>query len=405
MNILLGLDSKIVTLLRIIKRIIKLLISFPLSFPLGLIIRSLGFRVLPVSSTRIGHLICETDCLMKEVALERIKPRKWLIFYDRSTISNLAYLELLPDYFFPVATNKFCLKIIQELLYTKLLRTDVYQYVTAIHAPASIYTMQADWGDRGATIYCPEKWIEAKNQVLECHGILRGQPYVCIHARESAYSPTDEYVHYKRNINISSYNLAVEHLISCGYAVIRMGDTKMTPLGQELSEVFDYARSSEQSPWLDLAISAECSFFLGSASGAYTMANVFCRPVVCVGMSLPFNFSPSGYSSDIGIPKLFREKSSGQLLSIKDIFGLGLSETRYAEDIDRKGYELVENTSEEILDVVKEMVDRLNGNWVESAEDNQLQSILRSYFGPGSYSYGAKARCGTSFLRKYRFLL
>lgn len=135
------------------------------------------------------------------------------------------------------------------------------------------------------------------------------------------------------------------------------------------------------------------------------MANVFCRPVVCVGMSLPFNFSPSGYSSDIGIPKLFREKSSGQLLSIRDIFGLGLSEIRFAEDVDGKGYELVDNTSEEILDVVKEMVGRLNGSWVESAEDNQLQSILRSYFGPGSYSYGANARCGTAFLKKYRSLL
>ncbi|NLQ05632.1 TIGR04372 family glycosyltransferase [Cylindrospermopsis raciborskii] len=396
-----GLGGKFLSLCRVVTNTILL----PVSLPLSLMTRFLGFRVLPVSSTRIGHLVCETDCLIKEITMQRIKPKKWLIFYDGANVSNSAYLELLPDYFFPVNTKNFILKIVQNLLLRRVVNTEINHYVTAMYQSAQIYSIQAAWEGKGATIHCPADWLEAKNQVLKRHGISSGQPYVCIHARESGYSPIDEIWHCKRNVNIMSYSLAVEYLIACGYAVIRMGDHTMTPLVQEFSGVFDYARSSDKSPWLDLAISSECSFFLGSASGAYTMANVFLRPVVCVGMSLPFNFSPSGYSFDIGIPKLFRERYSDTFLSIKDIFKLGLAELRLAEDVNRRGYELVENTAEEILDTVKEMVGRLKGNWVETAEDKQLQSIMRSYIGIGSYSYGSSARCGTAFLRKYKFLL
>jgi putative glycosyltransferase (TIGR04372 family) len=396
-----GLGNKILRLCKIAAKIILL----PVSLPLSLMIRFLGFRVLPVSSTRIGHLICETDCLIKEIAMQRIKPKKWLIFYDGANVCNSAYLELLPDYFFPVNTKNFILKMLQKLLLARVVNTQTNHYVTAMYQSAQIYPIQVAWEGGDPTIHCPKDWLEAKNQVLKRHGISSGQPYVCIHARESGYSPTDEIWHCKRNVNIMSYSLAVEYLIACGYAVIRMGDHTMAPLDQEFSGVFDYARSSDKSPWLDLAISAECSFFLGSASGAYTMANVFLRPVVCVGMSLPFNFSPSGYSFDIGIPKLFRDRSSDTLISIKDIFETGLAELRLAEEVNGKGYELVENTAEEILDTVKEMVGRLMGNWVETAEDKQLQSIIRSYIGVGSYSYGSNARCGAAFLRKYKLLL
>ncbi len=111
-----GLGNKILRLYRIAAKIILDLVSMPPSLMISLMIsqitRFLGFRVFPVNTTRIGHLIIETDCLIKEIAMQRIKPKKWLIFYDGANVSNSAYLELLPDYFFPVNTKNFILKMI-----------------------------------------------------------------------------------------------------------------------------------------------------------------------------------------------------------------------------------------------------------------------------------------------------
>ena len=179
----------------------------------------------------------------------------------------------------------------------------------------------------------------------------------------------------------------------------------MKPLRDWGPFVFDYATSKDRVPWLDLSISSDCLFFIGCSSGASYMATVFGRPVVSVGMSLPFNFSGSGFSADIGIPKLFRHKATKTLVSFRSIFSLGLSELRLAEEIEKTEYELVENSAVEITEVAEEMLQRLTNTWLDAPEDAALQMKLHAFIRPGSYSYGTSSRCGALFLRRYRHLL
>lgn len=374
--------------------------------PLRLMLSALGFRLLRITldCTRIGHLIAETDCLMKEVSLGRIKQKKWIILYEKAKISNPAYLDLLPACFIPIGLGRNFHRMRRWL--SKIIpATEVDHYVLAMHRTADMYKINAAWGDRGPTLQCPPAWIAHKNDLLARHGIAVDQLYVCIHARESDYSPADESYHHHRNVEITTYWAAVDYLLAQGYGVVRMGDPSMRSLDPSLSGVFDYARSPAREPWLDLAISAECTFFIGSSSGASFMATVFGRPVVAVGMALPFNFSPSGLPCDIGIPKLLRKKSSGHALNIREIFAHGLSELRSAAEIDEKGYALVENTSDEILAVVQEMTERLSSRWQVTQDDASRQSAMQSCLGPGSYSHGTASRCGASFLRDHRGLL
>jgi hypothetical protein len=69
------------------------------------------------------------------------------------------------------------------------------------------------------------------------------------------------------------------------------------------------------------------------------------------------------------------------------------------------GIVVEENSAEDIRDLVAEMLDRLEGRFVESDEDRKLQRRYMSLFRPGDYAYAAASRVGAAFLRKYKNLL
>jgi hypothetical protein len=66
---------------------------------------------------------------------------------------------------------------------------------------------------------------------------------------------------------------------------------------------------------------------------------------------------------------------------------------------------VIENTSEEILDLTKEMNERIDGTWVAEDEDEELQERFRALFKPSHLCCGFSCRISTAFLKKNRDLL
>jgi putative glycosyltransferase (TIGR04372 family) len=229
-----------------------------------------------------------------------------------------------------------------------------------------------------------------------------------MHARDGAYSPSDEHLHSLRNHSFSDYKDTIEFLYQKGIFSIFMGHPGMAK-APEFPGLIDYAHHPSRAGWLDLYLAANCLIFVGGSSGAYIMASIFDRPVVCVNMCLPFNFSPTGSSNQIGIPKLFRRRSTGQLVQFDEIFSNGAGDERMAQEFLEGGayadYELINNTPTEIKEAVEECIQRIDGYWEETAEDQAHQQCMHKLLRPGNYSYGTASRCGSLFLRKYRSLL
>ena len=75
------------------------------------------------------------------------------------------------------------------------------------------------------------------------------------------------------------------------------------------------------------------------------------------------------------------------------------------EEYDKAGLKIVENTSEEILDLAREMNERIDGTWKEMEEDKKLQEKYWSLFPEDSLNKTCPARIGALFLRKNRELL
>jgi putative glycosyltransferase (TIGR04372 family) len=92
-------------------------------------------------------------------------------------------------------------------------------------------------------------------------------------------------------------------------------------------------------------------------------------------------------------------------LTFKEAFDSPISNFRFTSLYQEAGIRVEENTPEDIQDLVREMIERLEGRAEYTREDEELQQTYKSLLQPGHYSYGVPSRIGRGFLRKYRDLV
>ena len=162
-----------------------------------------------------------------------------------------------------------------------------------------------------------------------------------------------------------------------------------------------YAATKKQSNLLDLYLSKECSFFITGDTGMNIYPYMFNRPIVF------HNWNVLAYLRNIPyalvLPKLYKSNVTGDLLTFDEMINGQLKNVSSSEDLSTLGLTSIENSGNEISDVVEEMSDRINGKWEESEDDARLQKILSKFNDSKQTAEGFKI--GAKFLKKYEFLL
>jgi putative glycosyltransferase (TIGR04372 family) len=247
---------------------------------------------------------------------------------------------------------------------------------------------------------------------LQAMGIPSDTPVVCLIVRDSAYLDThqekDWSYHSYRDSDIQSYILAAEELANRGYFVIRMGVKVHEPIKSSHPRVIDYAVNGMRSDFMDVYLGAKCEFCISTGTGFDGIPYIFRRPIVYV------NYAPLGYlmtfqSQSISILKHHFSEPKGRELTVREIFTHGMGYCLSTADYESKGVHFIENTEEEICDVVVEMADRLKGTWWSQEEDEVLQERFWDiYTANGVDPQGRSAhgeilsRIGAAFLRNNR---
>jgi putative glycosyltransferase (TIGR04372 family) len=249
-------------------------------------------------------------------------------------------------------------------------------------------------------------------------GIGEGRPFFCFHARCSSYmekmfpGQSWNYQNY-RDSSVDNYILAAEELCGRGYFAVRMGAVVKEPLKTQNQRVIDYAAKS-RSDFMDIYLSAKCSFFISGNSGISLVATIFRKPVLYVNMAPmedAFGWSPV----HLFIPKKYWLKKDKRLMTFEEMLELRIVKTsRKSRDITarfkQEGIEPLENTAEEIRDAAVEMEERLSGKWRSTQDDEELQRKFWRLFIPERLPEYLRnnqnnARVGTLFLRQNRSLL
>jgi len=92
-------------------------------------------------------------------------------------------------------------------------------------------------------------------------------------------------------------------------------------------------------------------------------------------------------------------------LTFREVLESGAGRFLKDEQYEERGFEPVENTAEEITELVIEMDERLKGTWKSNEEDEQLQRRFWSLFKPTELNGVFLTRIGAGFLRENRSLL
>lgn len=384
----------------VLRRIVSEIV-WVLFLPLTLVGHFLGYRRVPVNTSRIGHLAAEVDAFLKDRALGNLASRKWFLLASKNHVANAALLEYWAEKV-PIVRNPVACAVLSSMSRHGLMSQKVSHYVLALRGTAAYYSIQAAWGNRPPVLMLSQNHRERGREFLRDTGLPPSAWFVAVHVREAGFSEIDEAAHSHRNGSIDRLLPAIHEIRRRGGWVIRMGDPTMRKI-PPLDGLVDYAHHPSRSDWMDVFLCAECRFFLGNSSGLFAMSTAFGVPCALANM-IPT--SHMGYSeSDVSIPKLIWSKEQKRYLTFKEIFSSDIGNFRLAKLYDYSELVPEENTASEILELATEMLDRLEKNNNTSHEDEVRQEKFMHLLRPGHYAFGTSSHIGNAFLKRYEFLL
>lgn len=229
----------------------------------------------------------------------------------------------------------------------------------------------------------PGKMLKFCEVERERIGLPQEAWFVCLHVRDGGYKGDFNNV---RNANIENYMEAITEITRRGGWVIRMGDRSM----QELpicSQVIDYAHSSSLSSTMDVYLIKGCAFYVGTSSGHVDTALLFGKPVVHTNMTHWINLMPMR-KGDILIFKHVYSKSLRSFISIQEWMQQA---SLITSDFSSTDWEFVENSSEELAEVVAEYMD-----YRGKTESTQLQNEFRKAHARAVHELSKIHRFGSS---------
>lgn len=370
--------------------------------PFAALVRRTGYRFVVVSyPDRIGHLASEIDWYLKQTALGEMPSVKPILLLKRRKAANTALLDVWREHV-TVISSWPLFGLLHPLLDFPFLTIELGKSIVALDSAAIYHLTLNRWQGRPPIAKLPPGIAERARADMMKLGLPDDAWFVCVHSREGGYSPGDEHLHAHRNSDIASYALAMDEIVARGGYCIRMGDPTMTNLAPRKG-IIDYANSALKSDYLDLFLCANTRFFIGNTSGLFIVSTIFNQPSVLVNM-IPYGNSYGVGPQDISIPKKLCD-TEGKLLHFPDIFRSAAASFRHAGLYREYGIGIVDNTAEEIRDVTVEMLDRLEGKFTTSAEDEARQEMFRGFLQPHHYCYETVSRIGRDFLRQHAALL
>jgi len=367
----------------------------PVSLPLHLA----GLRRLPILTQRIGHLAAELDCFIKKVQLGQIdnKGKYFFVLAPDNKVSNLCLLDYWRDYIIVVKHPALCWAL-SLMTRGPLMRHDIQNYLLAIGRAAEYFSVASQWAERPALLQLRKEDQTRGEQFLANLGVPVGAWFVCVHARSLGYSVDDDNVHDYRNTKFEHLLPAMREIVARGGWCIRIGDVNTEPL-PPMQGVVDYAHHMARSDELDIFFCAKCRFFLGNTSGLFLVSSVFGVPVALTNQT---PFAATGFRpGDLSIPKRIRRIGHSEFLTSAEILRSPISNFRMSRFYIDAQLELIENSEEEILELVNEMLDVLDGRFRESPEAILYREKFTENLRSEHYCFGTTGKIASSFLLRH----
>jgi putative glycosyltransferase (TIGR04372 family) len=311
----------------------------------------------PITNSEIFNLDCNNPCIIKpskviEINLDFI----YLIVYFLNKSIFRFYNKFASIFSFKSFLLSYIPTLGHDLIFNPLSKKE-YTFENVLEIGwTDIFKIKLDF------LLDKEKEILA-NQILLKFGLEVNSWFVCLHVRELGFHNDSKDGLY-RCANINNYINAIKFIVDKGGYVIRLGDSSMTKL-PEISGVVDYPFTKYKSDFMDLYLIKNCKYYIGMDSGIYDVALLFQKPIIMVN-NTSWNFAIPLNKCDLMILKHFFSKKLNRFLSIKEMlmepFSIIYHFTEIPSESDSE-YIIVENSSFEIFNLIKEKLEMVDENF------------------------------------------
>jgi putative glycosyltransferase (TIGR04372 family) len=235
--------------------------------------------------------------------------------------------------------------------------------------------------------------IDRGEATLKELGLPAGAQWVCLMVRDAAYLPQLGY-HSYRDADVDDYEEAAMMLAERGYYVFRMGKKVAKPFAAKHPRIRDFATDGTYSDFMGVYLGAYCAFTVTTSTGWDAIPQAFRRPM-CYTNFAPFEYLNTWLPHSLAIWK--HHIKDGKRISVAEIVKSGAGKFMRADEFENAGITLEDNSPQEIVEVVREMADMIEGRFYPKPQREFWDAF------PKSELHGAiRLRIGSSFLEESR---
>ena len=350
-------------------------------------IEALGHQIIDLESFRIDKIDYPYK-LVISIDNKHIANRHFFLKYQKKNINCL------------VVKNKFISTILHYQKRFSSITFDSFDY-TANEKAKSYYLLKNKFKESNFYRLSSDDYQFGMKFLIKRN--LDDKKIILLHTRDSNYRPFDK--EKLRNSDIESLRDSVEWLTNNNFKIIRIGHHGSLKASYD-NKILDLTElnNPKEKEILSIFLSNICELFIGSSSGAKSFAAIFGKPILTVNAA-PLPHVLEACSRGISLPKLYKE--NGNFIKFKHITELCNSlkekEHEYRRDYfyEKRNIEIIDNSSEEILNATKEIINLIkNNNFKEDENQKKFREIMKQ-----SYSGQALGSVSSSFLNKYERLL
>lgn len=339
---------------------LKYLAAFIFSLTVYIPFYAFKIRFLEIDTSRIGHFAGGIESHIKIINETAQSGQKLLVFI-KGPISNFFLLKAFKQH---IKENFSNIKFIPGNSFWKAVSII---FETIFLRKIKIYK---DWGYEYNDFYNDKKLFNLNSnhlkdglKLLKDLGIPKNSKIICVHNRDSLYLKK----HYKNVMDASHHNFrdfsvinmipALEFFAKSGFYIIRFGSDNFEKLNDHIKndKIIDYVHHPLRSDFGDIYLNSICEFYFGSDSGAWNISRLFHKPGFLINSCPLYSIFCMRWDFPSLIKQIY-DKKKKKLLSISEIVELNLLNLDDYNQIYKRGFEYLENTSEEILNLAKEAV-------------------------------------------------
>ena len=193
------------------------------------------------------------------------------------------------------------------------------------------------------------------------------EKFVCLYMRDKGYQVNSATMGHCFDVN--EFYFIIDKLVEEGYFVIRMGKQVESLLDYQHPKVIDYG-GKFHSDLMDIWLTYHCDFMISSGGGLCAAPVAFRKPLLYFNCDV-LSFFSTAVGSLVTFRKLMR---NGETVRMTEIINMSLKKlNQILIDPESQGVTIENQSNQEILKVIDEMIARINGTWVNEPESEILQ--------------------------------